>query len=114
MTICSFQEFRIMKTWVVISHAGPNRDLSRGARDQSHWDDHATFIDGLVEEGFIRMGGPLVDVGGGLLVVEGTSEESVRDRMDSDPWYRHGILSLERVYEWDIFINQLGAPINNC
>lgn len=103
-----------MKHWVVISHAGPNRDLTRGAREQSHWDEHAEFIDRLTDEGFICMGGPLTHIGGGLLVVNGDSEDAIRQRMEPDPWYRHGILALERIYEWDIFINRIGQPLSNC
>ena len=50
-------------TFVMISSAGPNRDLSKGTREQPIWDEHADFIDRLVAEGFILMGGPLVDEG---------------------------------------------------
>ena len=53
-------------TFVVISSAGPNRDVSKGTREQPFWDEHAEFIDRLVAEGFILMGGPLVDDGGSL------------------------------------------------
>ena len=48
-------------TFVVISSAGRNRDLSKGTREQPFWDQHAEFIDRLVAEGSILMGGPLVD-----------------------------------------------------
>jgi uncharacterized protein YciI len=51
-------------TFVVISSAGPKRDLSKGTREQPLWDEHAAFIDQLVAEGFILMGGPFVDEGG--------------------------------------------------
>jgi uncharacterized protein YciI len=96
-----------MRSWIVISHAGPNRDLSKGAREQAFWNDHATFIDGLVDSGFIVLGGPLTAIGGGLLGVRAESESDVRATMDSDPWYTNGILALERIYEWEIFINKL-------
>jgi hypothetical protein len=41
-----------------ISSAGPNRDLSGGTREQPFWDEHAAFIDQLVADGSILMGGP--------------------------------------------------------
>ena len=47
--------------FIVISSAGPNRHPSKGTREQPLWDEHATFIDKLVDEGFIFMGGPLVN-----------------------------------------------------
>src|SRR6266478_2864641 len=55
--------------FVVISSAGPNRDFSKDTREQPFWGEHAAFIDALVDEGFILMGGPLVDEGGSLMIV---------------------------------------------
>ena len=92
--------------FLVVSAAGPNRDQAKGTREQPHWDEHADFIDGLVEEGFIALGGPLPDEGGGVLVVRAGSEAEVRNRIETDPWYAHGILALERVRRWDVFIDR--------
>jgi len=61
-------------TFVAISSAGPNRDLSKGTREQPLWDEHAAFIDQLVADGFILMGGPLVDEGGSLLIFNAEDE----------------------------------------
>jgi uncharacterized protein YciI len=93
----------------VTSTAGANRDLGKGSREQPYWDEHAAFIDQLVEEGFILIGGPLPDEGGATLVVRAGSEAEVRDRLRSDPWYEHGILALENIRRWDIFINRWPA-----
>ena len=54
--------------FLVYSTAGPQRDRARDAREQLWWDEHAAFIDGLVAAGFIQLGGPLDDEGGGFLV----------------------------------------------
>lgn len=94
------------QTYIVISTAGPNRDLSKGAREQAWWSEHEPFIDGLVDSGFILMGGPLPDEGGGFLVVQGESEAAVRATMAADPWYRHGILELVAIKRWEIFIDR--------
>ena len=93
-------------TFVVISSAGPNRDLSKGTREQPFWDEHAEFIDQLVAEGFILMGGPLVDEGGSLLIFNAEDENEVRDKMKNDPWAKQGILKLESVKRWQIFIDE--------
>ncbi len=95
-----------VQTFIVISTAGPNRDLSRGTREQPMWDQHAAFIDELVENGFIRLGGPLIDEGGAVLVVGAEDEADVRKRLKGDPWYRHGILHLSSIKRWQIFIDQ--------
>lgn len=91
--------------FLAYSTAGPQRDLALDAREQPHWDDHAAFIDGLVAEGFIELGGPLDDEGGGLLVVLARGEAEARERLRHDPWYAHGILSLVWVKRWRIFID---------
>src|SRR5688572_28643209 len=93
--------------YLATSTAGPNRDLTRGTREQAYWDEHAEFIDGLVAEGFMVMGGPLVDEGGAMIVVKAESEADVRERLRDDPWYVHGVLRLERVRRWEIFVDQL-------
>jgi len=93
------------KTFVVISSGGPNRDLSKGTREQPFWDEHAEFIDQLVAQGFILMGGPLVDEGGSLLIFNAEGENEVREKLKNDPWSEHGILKLESVKRWQIFID---------
>jgi hypothetical protein len=92
-------------TFVVISSAGPNRDRSKGTREQPFWDEHAAFIDRLVAEGFILMGGPLVDDGGSLLIVNAEDENEVREKLKNDPWRDQGILKLESIKRWQIFID---------
>jgi uncharacterized protein YciI len=96
------------RTYMIVSSAGVNRDLAKGTREQRYWDEHAAFIDGLVDEGFILLGGPLVDEGGAILVVYAEDEREVREKMKNDPWYVHGILTLESVKRWDIFIDRRG------
>jgi uncharacterized protein YciI len=91
--------------FVVISSAGPNRDFSKDTREQPFWGEHAAFIDALVDEGFILMGGPLVDEGGALLVFNAEDENEVRQKLKNDPWMQHGILKLESVKRWQIFID---------
>jgi uncharacterized protein YciI len=67
------------QTFVTISSAGPNRDLSKSTREQPLWDEHAAFIEQLIAEGFILMGGPLVDEGGAMLIVNSDDETEVRE-----------------------------------
>ena len=96
----------IKSTFLAISSAGPNRDFSKTTRNQAFWDEHAKFIDQLVDDGFILMGGPLVDEGGSLLVFNAEDENEVREKLKHDPWAERGILKLESVKRWEIFIDQ--------
>jgi len=95
--------------FVVISLPGPNRDPSKGTREQPFWDEHAAFIDDLVDQGVIFMGGPLVDEAGlpcgALLIVNADNENEVRKNLKNDPWFERGILKLESVKRWQIFID---------
>jgi uncharacterized protein YciI len=92
--------------FLAISLAGSSRDFSKGTREQPFWDEHAKFIDQLVDEGFILMGGPLEDEGGALLILNAQDENEVREKLKNDPWTTHGILKLESVKRWQIFIDQ--------
>jgi hypothetical protein len=71
---------------VVIRRSGPQWDASRALEAQSGWDAHASFMDGLVDEGFIVLGGPLGDEHRVVHVVEAESEEAVRTTLARDPW----------------------------
>ena len=95
----------MQNTFLILSAAGPHRDLSKGAREQPFWDEHAEFIDALVDEGFILLGGPLVDEGGALLIVKAEDENEVREKLKNDPWYAHGILKQVSIKRWQIFID---------
>jgi uncharacterized protein YciI len=98
------------KTFLAISSAGPNSDRSKRTREQPFWDEHAKFVDQLVHDGFILMGGPLVDDSGmphgALIIVNAEDENEVRDKLKNDPWFQKDILKLESVKRWEIFIDQ--------
>jgi uncharacterized protein YciI len=96
-------------TFVAISLVGPNRDQSKGTPEQPFWDEHAAFIDQLVDEGFILMGGPLVGRDGrpegALLIVNAQDENEAKEKLKNDPWFERGILKLESIKRWEIFID---------
>ena len=54
--------------------------------EQSGWDEHAAFMDGLVDTGFVVLGGPLADEHRVVLAVEADSEDAVRSTLARDPW----------------------------
>ncbi len=96
-------------TFAAISAVGPNRDPAKGVREQPFWDEHEAFIDQLVEEGFILMGGPLLDERGmpqgALLIVKAEDENEVREKLKNDPWFEKGILKLEGISRWQVFVD---------
>ena len=42
---------------------------------------------------------------GALLIVNAEDQNEVREKLKSDPWFTHGILKLENVKRWQIFID---------
>jgi hypothetical protein len=57
---------------------GPGWDHTLGIREQRGWTEHAAFMDGLVADGFILVGGPVGDGQQTLHVVEARDEKEVR------------------------------------
>lgn len=72
--------------FVVQRRSGPRYDASRPLEEQSGWPAHASFMDGLVDAGFVVLGGPLADEHRVVLVVSAESEDAVRDTFARDPW----------------------------
>ena len=73
---------------------------SKGLRDQELFDEHAQFLDGLVDEGYIVLGGPL-DERDVLLVVQSETVASVRSRFAADSWIENGMLTITAVSSMD-------------
>jgi len=83
-------------------HGGP-WDWSKGLREQEGWDEHAAYMDALVEDGFVVLGGPL-DEKDVLLVVDSESEEAIRERFAADPWIKNGMLTITAVRPWTVLL----------
>ena len=70
---------------VVLRRNGPDWDPGRPMEEQSDWPAHAAFMDRLVEQGFIVLGGPLGD-GRVVHAVDADSADAVRATFARDPW----------------------------
>jgi len=88
---------------LVYQEHGGSWDWSKSLREQASFDEHARFVDGLVEEGFIVLGGPL-DERDALLVVQNESEASIRARFATDPWIETGMLTITAIRPWTILL----------
>jgi uncharacterized protein len=81
-------------------------DRSRGRREQNGWEEHAAFMDALVDEGFIVLGGPIGEGDEGdntLLVVDAEDEAAVRARLGEDPWPLE-VLTIESIRPWTVWL----------
>jgi uncharacterized protein YciI len=86
---------------VVLRRSGPQWDPSRPLEEQSEWAAHAAFMDGLVDAGFIVLGGPLADEVRVVHAVEAESEDAVRATLARDPWSETH-LQFDTVEPWTI------------
>lgn len=64
-------------------------------------------MDGLVDDGLIRLGGPVGDRGWPLLIVAADDAESVRTRLAEDPWEPYELLTEPQVERWDLRMGSL-------
>jgi uncharacterized protein YciI len=87
--------------FVVLRRTGPEWDASRPLEEQSGWPEHAAFMDGLTDSGFVVLGGPLADEHRVVLVVEAESEDAVRATLARDPWDQTHLV-IDSVDGWTI------------
>jgi uncharacterized protein YciI len=89
---------------VTVKH-GPAWDDSRPMREQEEWDAHARYMDQLVDEGFIVLGGPLGDGERVLIAVSAEHESQIEERFAADPWRPMGLLVTARIDPWEILLD---------
>ena len=90
-----------MTFFVVLRRSGPEWVAGRPVEQQVGWDEHVAFMDGLVADGFVVLGGPLADEHRVVLAVEAASEDEVRATLARDPW-SGSLLVVDTVDRWTI------------
>ncbi len=90
--------------YAVTERPGANWDPSRPRREQDKWDGHAAFMDALVEDGFVVLGGPLGNGDEVLLIVRAGSEAEIEARLAEDPWLPMELLRIARIDRWQIWL----------
>ncbi len=98
---------RMAPFFVVERRSGPDWQPGRPLEEQRGWDAHAAFMDGLVETGFVVLGGPLADEHRVILAVEAASEDDVRATLARDPWAGSHLV-VESVELWTIRLDGRG------
>jgi uncharacterized protein YciI len=95
---------------VVLRRTAPGYDLSRPLEEQSGWREHAAFMDRLVDDGFIVLGGPLSDEVRTAHAVQAASEDEVRATFARDPWSESHLV-IDSIDPWTIRLarRELGA-----
>jgi hypothetical protein len=99
-----------MAIFLVTRQPGRRWDHARSPRQQAGWNEHAAFMDSLVEDGFVILGGP---VGRGtrfVFAVDATSEAEITDRLADDPWEPVGVLRTTLVEPWALWLDARRTP----
>jgi hypothetical protein len=70
-------------------------------------------MDGLVDAGFVIIGGP-VGEDGALLLVHAHDEIEIHTRMREDPWRRSQLLRVGAVEPWQIWLDSRAEPADGA
>ena len=96
-----------MSTYAVIREAGPGW-TDGGIAGQPAVADHAAFMNGLADEGFLLLAGPLAGSEAGrirvLLIVDAADEQEIRNRLADDPWVESDRLIVKSIEPWNLLV----------
>jgi len=62
-------------------------------------------MDGLVDDGFIILGGPVGDGEESLHLVEAADDSQARVRFADDPWASAGLLQVGAIEPWALWLD---------
>jgi len=91
---------------VEVRRSGPQWQAGRPLEEQSGWEKHAAFMDGLVDAGFILLGGPVADELRVFHAVRARDADEVRATLARDPWSGSHLV-IEAIEPWTV---RLAAP----
>jgi uncharacterized protein YciI len=97
------------KLFAVISERGPHWDDAKQMEEQADWRAHADFMNGLVADGFVLLGGPLVGTRDVLLIVRAEDEAATAKRFAKDIWVRKGLLRQRQITPWWVRLSSFDA-----
>jgi uncharacterized protein YciI len=97
----------VTRAFVVFESRGAAWDDTRDMDNQVEWRAHAAFMDALVSEGVVTLGGPLEGTRDVVLVMQAESCEQIRARLARDPWVERGLLTVKDCRPWRIRLGRL-------
>lgn len=95
------------RPFAVLRTRGAKWDETRAMEAQNDWPAHASFMNALAAERFVRVGGPLGGTPDVLLVIEAEDPREITDRLSADPWTQSGHLIVKACWPWDIRLGSL-------
>jgi hypothetical protein len=98
-----------MANFAVTLVHGPAWDASRPIRSQDGWEEHAAFMDGLVDDGLLILGGPVGNGEQTLHCVQAAGEPEIQARLAEDPWASAGLLRVGTIEPWALWLDSRTA-----
>jgi uncharacterized protein YciI len=99
----------VKRLFAIVRSRGPAWNDALPLDSQVGWAAHAAFMNGLLDEKFVVLGGPLEGTADVLLVVRATDETEVAHQLAADPWTQNGLLVLKQVTPWRLRLGSLGT-----
>jgi uncharacterized protein YciI len=96
------------RVFAVINTRGPNWNDDKPMEEQGDWRAHADFMNGLLAEGFVLLGGPLVGTRDVLLIVRAQDEAEIEARRGEDIWVVNDLLSRRQINPWWLRLGTVG------
>ena len=93
--------------FAVIRTRGPRWNDAQPLEGQEDWRGHADYMNGLVDDGFMLLGGPLGGTRDVLLIVRAESEQDVAARLAADCWSVKDLLRTLQVAPWQLRLGTL-------
>ncbi len=97
------------RVFAVINTRGPDWNDDKPMEEQGDWRVHADFMNGLLAEGFVLLGGPLTGTRDVLLIVRAHDEAEIETRLAEDAWVVKGLLSRRQITPWWLRLGTLGS-----
>jgi uncharacterized protein YciI len=86
--------------FAVLRTRGPAWNDAAAMEEQADWRAHADYMNALVAEGFMLLGGPLTGTRDVLLIVRSESKAEVEARLAADCWSVKGLLRTLQIHPW--------------
>ncbi len=93
---------------LVVFKAGPAWG-SGPPEEQPGWQEHADFVDALIERGTFVMGGPFSDYSGSVNLLEGLTAAEAKDLLAADPFVQNGVFVVDSIRDWTVYVDELSA-----
>lgn len=93
--------------FAVIRTRGPCWNDGAPLEGQEDWRGHADFMNALVTDGFVVLGGPLTGTRDVLLIVRAESQQQVEARLAADCWTVKDLLRTREITQWELRLGSL-------